>query len=69
MKVRTRGWVVKNIDDHNPYYWRDADSNVALGRTDARVFLTRFEAFAARDEVCSASCCTVFRLTRRKVPK
>lgn len=60
--MRTRGWVVK--DSNCLEYWTDEDSNLG-SRKEARVYLTKFCAVAARDLVCSASCCRVYRLTSR----
>ena len=63
--MKTRGWVIRCADDQ---YWINEDSDLSIERADARVFLTRGEAFAARNDVCSKHCCIVYRLTRRTKP-
>ncbi len=72
MSIRTRGWIIRcqlSAGD----YWYDSGTSGDLELGDspgsAYVFLTRFEAFAARNGVCSSTCCKVFRRATRKVPK
>lgn len=59
--MKTKGWVVKS----GSMYWRNDDTYLTENRKEARVFLTKMCAFAARNSTCAAWCCRVYRLTSR----
>ncbi len=71
-KIKTRGWVVRS--KNTGCYRTDAECYWGDTLAEARRFLTRFEAFAARDAFYAeypqgATGVAVFRITSRRRAK